>query len=676
MSDLQKIGPSLMEMDDVSQYLNVRGCVDYDGQGREAAYYPFITTKDKATDVKQVAGVDAANIAIGVIDENGNPQRNTVSNAMNLCGHPLDYFLTAGEGQSISGAINSICSTYSREIEYLRDELYQLRAELAKSGVVERYQANSGFYDTFREKHPLHESGIIATAIRDSDNQNTIVVQDDKYLKFNVGDYVLVQDLEMKSDAIVQISELLPDMQTIKFSPSTGFDIKKDRTVIYKSKGNLIDGAYVFGAVSSVAPGNKEYFTGLDDDTYSMRRSITKSHSGFAYSFRIPSSMQGSFLASLGIRVKKFGTPGDLKCYIIDERNVQFWRNPEKAIEDGILVATSQPLTVDATKGEYIAQFDFFDGSNYPRLTEKDTSEYKVRYCAIIEALEADADNRYEIVFLQNKKDGVFGDLQLNNTTYNYSQKENRSVEAALATDNVINACDLYIETRLKEAVESSFVPYHDGIYTAHFTTHEPISVSHARLTMRIAREGIFTVAAHGTSFNGGEANAINDGGVIVVEGETNDDVKGFERCIDQNIVVGTEIRKIVRVNNDKIALEKGVHVNAGDPVYPVGYKVRIKAYNTEWKTDENDTYLYEHKSDPYVFELPLVTVMPDGAHRDTEDSDRLVFEAPMTVKTKDGEILFNDFEIQIYWEQSAQAVSSRIIGKIKSLNVTLDRLP
>ena len=673
MSDLQKIGPSLMEMDDVAQYLNVRGTVDYDARGNETDFHPFITTKDKATDVKKVAGVDAGNIAVCVTDQSGNVQRNSVKNALNLEGHPASYFLTADEGGTIGEDIANIKKAYSQELKFLRDELYQLRAELAKSGAVEKYQVNNGFYDTFREKHPAHEAGIVATAIADSDNQYNIMVQDNKYSKFAVGDYILIQELETKEDAIVQITEMQPDMRTITFSPGTGFDIRKDRTVIYKSKGSNINGAFVFGEVSPVMPGKKEYFTGLDDDTYSMRRPITRSHTGFAYSFRIPASMQKSYLTSLGIRVKKYGTPADLMCYIINEKNVQFWRNPEKAAEDGILIAKSQPLNVDATKGEYIAQFDFFDGANYPRLKESDDSENKVRYCAIIEALEADNDNHYEVVFLQNKQNGVFGDLQLNNTTYNYSQKESRSVESALATDSVINACDMYIETRLREAVESSFMPFHDGIYTAKFTTHEPISVNHARLTMRIAREGMFTVSSQGTGFNGGDANAIDDGSTIVVEGETNDDVRGFERCIDKNIIVGTQIRKVTKVNNDRLTLAKGLHVEAGDPVYPMGYTIRIKAQNTEWKADVDDTFIYEHKSEPKIFEMPLVAVMPDGVHRDAEDSDRLIFEVALTDEDDEIKRLYNDFEIQIYWEQSAQAVSDRIIGKIKSLNVSLD---
>lgn len=66
MSDLTKIGPPLLEMDDIAEYLNI-------GKG-------FITDKDKATDVKQVGGIDADLIAVAVSKDD----RTTVRNALNL----------------------------------------------------------------------------------------------------------------------------------------------------------------------------------------------------------------------------------------------------------------------------------------------------------------------------------------------------------------------------------------------------------------------------------------------------------------------------------------------------------------------------------------------------------------------------------------------------------------
>ena len=83
MSDLTKVGTSLLDMDSIAEYLNIAK--------------NFVTKNDKATDVEQVAGVDAEQIAVAVDKDD----RTTVRNALNLNDHPDTYFLTATEGNGI-----------------------------------------------------------------------------------------------------------------------------------------------------------------------------------------------------------------------------------------------------------------------------------------------------------------------------------------------------------------------------------------------------------------------------------------------------------------------------------------------------------------------------------------------------------------------------------------------
>lgn len=66
MSDLTKVGTSLLDMDSIAEYLNIAK--------------NFVTKNDKATDVEQVAGVDAEQIAVAVDKDD----RTTVRNALNL----------------------------------------------------------------------------------------------------------------------------------------------------------------------------------------------------------------------------------------------------------------------------------------------------------------------------------------------------------------------------------------------------------------------------------------------------------------------------------------------------------------------------------------------------------------------------------------------------------------
>lgn len=655
MSDLTKIGPSLLEMDDIAETLNI-------AKG-------FITDKDKATDVKQVAGIDAELIAVAVNKED----RTTVRNALNLNGHSDTYFLTATEGNGILADIKRTKNTYNPEIQELRDELYQLRNELAKSGIVTRYKPYAGFYDSFRSSEPEHESEVIATAVENSSNQYEIIVRDDLFNLFDVEDKILLKNIEDDTTTLVTIDRKEPDLKTLHFTPASGFTINKDKCEIYKSKGNLIDGTFSFGEIIEEHPGNKEIYSCLDDDTFRLRKKINVSHTGFAYTFRVPAPKQKNFLSKIDIQVKKYGTPGALMCYVIDERNMQNWKNAIKAEEDEIIIAKSQPLNVDVRLGEHIASFNFYNGSTYPVFREADTTEHKIRYCFIIEALEADDKNYYELVFLQHKQtDGTFGDLQLNNITYTYTEREDSSKEIALLTNDVINSSDIYYGITLREAIQQEYVPYTDGIYTAKFETHEPIEVSKARLTLRVNREGIFTVSSNGTAFNRGE-NCVDDNGVIVVAGETNNDIKGFEHCREKEIVIGTEIRKLTSVNDERLTVEKGVYAKPGSIVYPLGYKISLKANLKTWN---KETCSYDY-TDTERFNMNLLTIMPDEHKEKDYISDRLVYEVDMdNIKEVKDKKRFNNFEFQIYWESSANEVSKRITGRIHNLVLSLDRLP
>lgn len=652
MGDLTKVGTSLLEMDDIAEFLNV---------AKEFTTKDEIENAGKGKKIEKVAGIEAGRVAQSIPSD-----RTTIRNATLLDEHPADYFLSKASGDGIIRDTTNIKKTYSAEMKELRDEVYQLRMELSKCGVTVPYANYAGFYDIFREKSPAHINAAVANAIEDSRTQYEIKIQDDKFSQFVAGDKVMLKSLLSGETAVLTIDRLEPDGETVHFSSASGFDIKKDKCEVYKSKGNLINGTFTFGEITPERPGNKEFYSCLDDDTFRTRLSIKKSHTGFGYTFRIPAARQKNYLSKVEVQIKKFGNPGDLMCYIIDERNIQNWKNAAKAEEDGIIIAKSQPLEVDIRLGEHLADFSFYDGTQYPLLKEVDTTDHKIRYCMIIEALSVDDSNYYELVFLQNKKDdGTFDDLQLNNITYNYTEKEDRSTDQALITDAKINATDLYYGVTLIEAVTEVFTPYEDGIYTAKFKTHEPVEVSKGRLTMRIAREGMFTVDPTGTSALGN----LGDGGVIVAKGKTHDDVSGFTRCVDKDVIVGTTIRNVANVLDNKLTLKKGMYVESGDPVYPIGYTVFIKAKRTIW----NETDCKLETVDSARFSMPLSVIMPDGHKKSDEISDRLIFECDFIGNDMERHY-FNEFEIQVCWEKSCKDIAANFAGRIHDLSLSLDR--
>lgn len=719
---LIKPGHTSLNMDDIAEDLQIvhRHIAKLDVGKRkdksiEKPVLPdYFKDIQKADDTDLVAGVDAKNIAVAVSQDN----RTTIDNANHFKGHNWEEVMTKTEGSDLQDRTNTSIVNYRNDIKEIRDEVYQLRAELAKSGVAVGYKPYAGFYDMFRNHQPMHEADFVAKATANSADQYTIKVEDVLFSRFAAGDKVLVKSLINGSTALVGIEKKEPDGMTIKFDRATGFNIAKDKCVLYKTKGNIINGTFTFGEITPERPGKKEFYSCLDDDTFRVRRTITAKHAGFGYTFRIPENLQKNYLSKIDIQVKKFGNPGALMCYVIDERDIPRWKNAAQAIADNDKIgekysttkfnffAKSQPLDIDAAMGEHRAHFTFYDPtagelvpvsredmtaseynaltadeqaaleangvimkrnqSSYPLLNEVDNTDHKVRYCMIIETLGADANNNYSVVFLQNRDpEGRFGDLQLNNKTYTYAAKEETSTDEALLTDAVTNSADLYYGITLVEAVHEAFTPYDDGVYSAQFTLHEPIEVTSGRLMLRIAREGLYTVDANGSSTIGD----MGDGGVIAAKGKTNDDVNGFSSSKGNQIVVGTQIRKVAAVAGEKLTVETGLHVEAGDPVYPIGYKVAINARLKQW----NPAVCKTEIKDVARYELPLTAVMPDQYKVNDTISDRLIFEADFLGKT--GELRkFNDFEIQITWEKTCKDMAVNFAGRIYDLALSLDR--
>ena len=668
----------------------------------------------KADDTDLVAGVDGNRIAVA----QSAADRTTIRNSKLFDEHPWSDVMTKVDGDALQGRTDVAISHYADDIRELRDEVYQIRMELAKSGVTVGYKPYAGFYDMFREHQPMHEAEVMATAIDNSASQYRIKIEDTAFDSFFTGDKILIKSLVNGETALVGIQNKEPDGRTLTLDRATGFDILKDKAVVYKSKGHIINGTYTFGEITPERPGKKEMYTCLDDDTFRLRRRISKKKTGFAYTFRIAEPLQKNYLAKLDVQVKKFGNPGALMCYVIDERDMPRWKNAAQAIADNDknsadygttkynFFAKSQPLIVDASMGEHLAHFTFYDPtagelvpieaadltaaeyaaltadeqaalaangkimkrnqSSYPLMKEVDTTDYKVRYCMIIEALNADNNNYYDFVFLQNKNEtGEFVDLQLNNKTYNYQERESTSTDDSMITDKVINSADLYYGITLIEAVHEAFTPYDDGVYSARFELHEPVEVNKARLALRIAREGIFKVNASGSSTIGD----MGDGGVVAAKGETNDDVDGFTGSKDKDVIIGTEIRNIAAVSGEKLTVKKGLHVESDAPVYPVGYTVALNARLKRWNEVTCKTEILKVAR----FEMPLITVMPDQYKVSEKISDRLIFETDLTSSA--GKLSdFNDFEIQIAWEKSCKTMQTNLAGRIHDLTLSFDR--
>ena len=656
-NELTKVSTSLLPMDDVAEILNVA--------------YDFVTKANKATDVEKVAGIAATNIAVAVSPAD----RTTVRNAENLGDLPASSYMTKLEGGKIVKDSGNIKKVYSDEIRDIRDELYQLRMELAKSGVVNDYRAYAGYHDLFKVKKPTHVSDVLATAIADSATKQEIIVQDEEFVKFDKDDWIAMDVKNEGHFHVARIIEMKPDGQTIVFAPSSPWDITAGNVDVYKSLGEVMDGAFCFLKHSTLLPDSKEMYSCLNDDTFRLRRQIKNKNVGYGYTFRIPEAQKG-FLTKFEIQAKTYGTPGSLMCYIIDEQDISKWKNPTQAEADGILLAKSQPLSHDAAYGERVVNFEFWDGTKFPLLDEPDTFERKVRYCAIIEALDADNNNYYDIVFLQHKRaDNTMGDLQLNNLTYNYEKKEDSSTDAALKTDDLINATDLYYGITTRGVINDGIEPHQEAVYTAHFRTHEPVEASRARLTMRINREGYYTtnvpkadVYADNSSLQVKKADGLSFNYDMT-------ELAGFGiKKEEEDVAIGTNIRRILSGDSSGVILKNGLYAEPDAPVYRIGYEVTLRARLIEW--DKTKCQFVE--MDTARIPLPLTAIMPDANKKNIRISDRLIYEGDYLTDDLEGRY-FNDFELQVHWSsnytiEKLMKYRNDLPGKIHDLVLSLDR--
>ena len=656
-NDFTKVTPSMLAMDDIAALL--------------LAEYEFLDTSMNATDTDKVAGVAAAQIAVA----SSTGDRTTVNNSLKLNNVAASGYTTAATTTALSDKLTSIRSNYGEEITELRDELYQLKLDLAKQGLTTNTLPHAGFIDLFKVSDPVHVNGSLATATANSAAANEITISTGDYDKFRVNEWIAIHIQDAARYHVCQITEKKADGITLKFTPSTTYAIHANQAFIYKSLGESVDGSFSFLKTAENLAGAKEMECNLTDDTFRLRRQIKVSNTGYGYTFRIPEEKRG-YLNSFSIQAKAYGTPGALKAYVLHDHELENFKNPAQAIEDGILLGVSAPVSRLASAGEGILEFNFYNGVQFPLLNDLDEAGHIVRYAIIIEALSADALNYYDIVFLQSRDgEGVAGDLQLNNLTYSYVQKTDNSPDAALVTDTTINAADLYYEMITRPLVNNGFTPHREAVYTAEFRTEQPIEISQARVTLRIAREGCFCS-------NNTRAEAYQPGYSFPFKKEAYTvgydmvDLAGVGLNLSSDkVIIGSHFLTATAQNASEIVLQDGIYAESVNmPVYRCGYDVVLRASMEEF----NETTLLPSITGSYVAELPLVAVLPDRRKRSEKISDRLVFESDLY----DGETVnrFNRFELQIHWKTGFNSIyeddvyKADLVGRIHDLVVSLER--
>ena len=681
MSNYNKISLAQLDIEAVADYV----------VARKKLVYRTDIAGTNAEDVDKVNGVAAANIAVAV----SSTDRNTVQNAEQLGGVPAADYMTNTQGASIATKQLKMKQQYGDELKNLKDELYTLRQELAKGGFVEDRGEYTGYIDTFRSAAPKHMNMMLTEAMAtESDTKDELFIEDALALQdLDPLDYIVVVgaiSADLDKPQVRQIKEIIDERKVIRLDSPLADDVYVSPMTIFWSRGINDEGMFKFAKAAENVPSSEENHTGLSDDTYKVMKRTRVSETGFAYSFRIPKEKQG-FLAAFEICAKAYGSPGSMMCYIIEDRDAEHFKNPIQAAaayqaaleakdDSWHFFAASQPLTLSSAYGRRYIKFDFLQEDNtYPLMTQDDDTT--VRYVAIIEFLDCDNENYYDIQFLQHKNSqGILGDLELNNITYTYTRQADTSRKAALVTDEEINATDLYYQIVTRSVIENEVEPEKEGLYTFHVHTKDP--ADKARVMLRIRKEGAYVADTEDT------LPTVIDGQMLKLKNtDASNNVKSItELHLDSQIykplelrateadiseqvpvIVGANIAKLAGRNEASITLEDPALVNNEDPVYRMAYTISLKA---RYDNGFDEPPAYKH------FVLPLKEVFKDFRKKDKTSSDRLLFEANLFTNETDA-VEYNDFIVQIYWSNRDMSDYTDIrksqMGAIKDIAVAFN---
>lgn len=669
--------------------LDIQAIADY-VVAKEKLVYRSDASAGTAEDVDKVSGIPAERIAVAadILD------RETVKNALNLGGRPAADYLLKTEGTELSTNLEGMKKIYKAEVEDLRDELYQLKNQLARGGFVRDDGQYMGFHDLFSSRKTVHEAELLGTGSTVGVGNNVIKANPEAYARIDQYDFIALKNANNGNIGVYQVSNKGTDGTSLTLDSAIDVTVTAAELEIYKSAGIIHAGAFKFAKPPTNTFGANEFYSGVSDDSFNIYRKMGTPREGFAYNFRIPEGKVG-FLSDIELCLRAYGRPGDLMCYVIDERDIEKFKNPaqaeldyKNAMANGTpdafhFFAKSRPFTLDASLGKQYCKISFEGADNTMPLIPVPKDGEVDRYVLIVELLSGDTNNYYNILFLQHKgPNGELGDLQLNNTAYVYTRQDDTSATPSCVATTEINKSDMFYQIHTIESVANEPVAMNAGLYSAIVYSNQKVDGRKARVTMRIKREGQFSVniSESPLAVPSGPVAVKNDkpGGALTVTDDLS--LKGdlykplelragaSDTTVTVPVVVGDNQTTVMGVTRDDVTFKNPVLLFKDDPVYRIGYWVAIKACRLNFDKTTGVMSKTEFKR----FNLPLTNVVRDTFKESDEISDRLIFESDLKVTD------CNYFEIQVYWGNQAMSsypgVRNAQMGAIKEITLSLDR--
>lgn len=686
----------------------------------------FMTREDKATDVEQVAGINADRIAISAEGHD----RETVKNALNLNGVPADGYVTKEEGEKFLEVSTDLSNTVSNEIKNLRDELYQLYSELSKKGFIDNTIKYEGFVEAFKRGNILYEDYICGISNAMVGRAKEIYIADIKQKHFfEAGKTFVIKRSDIDEETVVT-SLGVNNAGKVTFEPAVNYLDSIDQVGLFKSNGEYNNNTFSFSHIKRAVSDQVERYYTQSDDTDTKYLTIKKPNAGFAATFKVPRNIKSELgiagaLSRFAVRAQAINGPGAIRCHVVDFNSVvqdgelrPKFSNIQDAIAQGYCLATSKMVfpSRDNTAMENDIYFDFYGGvhKEYSNGTEIEDSKpdgeinftsegtsskmvvpfetadgYPIlkdaKYCFIVECLGATEESYWRLRFSYFNNGSFVDDLHRRNASYLYNAIDETGVTEGAKCIEVVDDIakyDLMYTLVIKDTIDEEELGKNEGVYTARIVLPKPIDVTRARLTMRINREGMYNIKEHNTEYT-----------IFVLEPDTatshNPSDTRFK--IGDEIIIGNAICKVKRVSTTEIEVENPAHLDeriikyytsvvydqntngyvkkTTIPVYRMGYTPQIKAKLVDWDNYNEVTGSYESEDvTENPINLDLMAVMPDQYKSNNRVSDRLLFEAAFGQNEKSLNKLANEFELQINWKSP---FSVREINEIKD---TADR--
>jgi hypothetical protein len=677
MSNTVRPSTSLLPMDDIANELHVR--------------YGFNTTVDKATDTLSVAGTDSDSIAIAAIGPEGlddTEPRTTVRNAMNLGGVPASDYITGARASKIETFADNVSTIYADEITALRDEVYQLKGDLIRNGVIDNNDFYQGMYDTMDSSRPrcdFTEKG----GIKGNVSAGAKKLYPEFVDEFEEGDFVVIHqeplvsgDLPLnkvakiihKNESVDGTGAVVSDPGALVIDSDPG-ELDMTRTTLYKTLGLYNNGSFSFVDKQEHYITDKEtYVTQNDDTDVAEMKQILINNTGYAVKFRIPKEAEGA-LSRFAIKVKStFNRPGTLKCYVINASDVPNVKGIADAESKAIIIGSSgfvYPDDKTATSPSIVEFTNFTNSGKSVLLSNQD-------YVFIVVATDVEKPDpsvgtvgRYWSVAMIKRN------LQLNYASYSFEQQTDGTVQLIPLADN-----EMYFVMSTKKVLNNEIVAYTEGVYTTELKLPKPIEVSRARLMMRIAREGLFVVTSSGNKpyASNTALNIAQDGALSTYVGRN----RGLDTL--NPFIIGNNVMMAKAVSPDQVTINNGLYLRQNDPIYRVGYEIHVRA-SYENYIETNGVMIKDPDERHKYVPLTLTAVMPDGPFKkDQALSDRLVFEGNFTDNVTNTPVYVNKFEVQVKWtsgypESELNSVNpytgqknTELVGKITDLVLSFDK--